>query len=112
MTTTNTGDAPDVVQTTINDALALAKVAEDDAKAAAVTLLTHVANGAQGDVPQLTDAAVNDLYTFVPAQYRGAIETILKPAEQPLEDATINAIKTGLGWALKRINAIPEVHAA
>jgi hypothetical protein len=101
-----------IIQSTISDALALAKTAEDEAKAAAVTLLTHLANGAEGDVPTITDAAVNDLFTFVPAQYRGSIELFLKPGENALDAVATAAIKTGLGFALNRIAAIPEIHTA
>lgn len=101
-----------LVQTVVNDARTLAKTAEDDAKAAAVTLLTHVASGLQGDVPTLTDEAANNLFTFVPAAYRQSIEDLLKPGEKTLDDVAITSIKTGLGWVLNRIAAIPEVTVA
>lgn len=100
---------PTFITAIVTDARVLAKGAEDDAKAAAVTLLTHVADGATGDVPQIADAALNDLFTFIPAQYRGAVEAVLKPAEGTIDQAAVAGIKIGLGFALNRIAAIPEI---
>jgi len=94
----------------VADAVALAKQAANDSLDAATHLLTKLADDAQAELPKIASDAVANVIEFVPQQYRPFVlpfaQTILAGALPKVEEAAANAIKTGLGFAIQRIQAL------
>jgi len=94
----------------VADAVALAKVAANDSLDAASHLLSKLAEDAQADIPKFTNDAVANVIEFVPQQYRSFVApfaaSIISGVLPKLEAAASDAIKTGLGFAIQRINAL------
>lgn len=98
------------VQQVIADAKALGAAALANAKDAAVTLLTALEGQGTAAVPQLGTDAVGVLKAFVPASLAQYVDPIIDSAANSalpaLEAAAETGIKTGLGIAITRIEAL------
>ncbi len=96
--------------TIVADAKALGAAALADAKTAGIALLTSLEGEADTSIPKLSGDAAALLNEFVPASFAPYVDPILTTAEgvplATLDADAIAGIKTGVGIAIARIEAI------
>jgi hypothetical protein len=94
----------------VADAKALGVAALGDARSAAVQLLTSLGSDVEAGIPKISGDAASLLNEFVPAQFAPFVDPILTTAEgaplQAVDAAAVTAVKTGIGIAIARIEAL------